>query len=281
MASNTSAGNASNCTIGFALFIYSREEMQQDSDFHNPLNLPFPWALAMENIGVYSSHRPTVMVTNDDGVDALGLRVLVRVLVSTNRFNVLVCAPNSEKSAVSHSITWRHAVPVKRVEISGATAFSVAGTPADCASLGISKALFSSVPGWQFNLGLLHAYILNSTHKSRERRYNLLLNAATAADAVGFDPVPHQTLLLLQPDQTRRSLCVVVFQCSVGDGGGREAGRYLLRQQEAASGKGWSIYATSATEAVGGSCCCAVYCCAAASSATLLSFCRVVCCREG
>nr|GMC66765.1 5'-nucleotidase SurE-like isoform X1 [Ipomoea batatas] len=167
----------------------------------------------MENIGVYSSHRPTVMVTNDDGVDALGLRVLVRVLVSTNRFNVLVCAPKSEKSVVSHSITWRHAVPVKRVEISGATAFSVAGTPADCASLGISKALFSSVPGWQFNLGLLHAYILNITHKSRERRYNLLLNAATAADAVGFDPVPHQTLLLLQPDQTRRSLCVVVFQC--------------------------------------------------------------------
>nr|GMD83675.1 5'-nucleotidase SurE-like isoform X1 [Ipomoea batatas] len=100
----------------------------------------------MENIGVYSSHRPTVMVTNDDGVDALGLRVLVRVLVSTNRFNVLVCAPDSEKSAVSHSITWRHAVPVKRVEISGATAFSVAGTPADCASLGISRALFSTVP---------------------------------------------------------------------------------------------------------------------------------------
>nr|GME04261.1 5'-nucleotidase SurE-like isoform X1 [Ipomoea batatas] len=102
----------------------------------------------MENNGVYySQNLPTVMVTNDDGVDAPGLRALVSVLVSTNRFNVLVCAPDSEKSAVSHSITWRHAIQAKRVhDIPGATAFAVAGTPADCASLGISKALFSSVP---------------------------------------------------------------------------------------------------------------------------------------
>nr|GMD59829.1 5'-nucleotidase surE [Ipomoea batatas] len=169
----------------------------------------------MENIGVYSSHRPTVMVTNDDGVDALGLRVLVRVLVSTNRFNVLVCAPDSEKSAISldFKFLWLNDRGSVRCADLPFQLLVKCGTPADCASLGISKALFSSVPGWQFNLGLLHAYILNSTHKSRERRYNLLLNAATAADAVGFDPVPHQTLLLLQPDQTRRSLCVVVFQC--------------------------------------------------------------------
>ncbi|KAI8566259.1 hypothetical protein RHMOL_Rhmol02G0026000 [Rhododendron molle] len=90
--------------------------------------------------------RPTIMVTNDDGIDAPGLQALVRVLVSTNRFKVLVCAPDSEKSAVSHSITWRHAVSVKRLDIGGATAFAVSGTPADCTSLGISKALFPSVP---------------------------------------------------------------------------------------------------------------------------------------
>ncbi|XP_049407972.1 uncharacterized protein LOC125871428 isoform X2 [Solanum stenotomum] len=90
--------------------------------------------------------RPTVLVTNDDGIDAPGLRALVSLLVSTNRFYVLVCAPDSEKSAVSHSITWRNALSVKQVDISGATAFAVSGTPADCTSLGISKALFPSVP---------------------------------------------------------------------------------------------------------------------------------------
>lgn len=40
-------------------------------------------------------NRPTVMVTNDDGIDAPGIRALVHVLVSSNRFNVLVCAPDS------------------------------------------------------------------------------------------------------------------------------------------------------------------------------------------
>ena len=39
--------------------------------------------------------RPTVMVTNDDGIDAPGIRALLHVLVSSNRFNVYVCAPDS------------------------------------------------------------------------------------------------------------------------------------------------------------------------------------------
>lgn len=86
------------------------------------------------------------MVTNDDGIDAAGLRALVHVLVSTNRFEVLVCAPDTEKSAVSHSITWRHPLVAKQVEIYGAKAFAVSGTPADCTSLGLSKALFPSTP---------------------------------------------------------------------------------------------------------------------------------------
>lgn len=91
-------------------------------------------------------YKPSVMVTNDDGIDAPGLRSLVRVLVSSNLFNVLVCAPDSEKSAVSHSISWQHALSVKKVDINGATAFAVSGTPADSTSIGLSKMLFPFVP---------------------------------------------------------------------------------------------------------------------------------------
>ncbi|XAR57240.1 5'-nucleotidase [Bertholletia excelsa] len=95
---------------------------------------------------VDGGNRPKILVTNDDGIDAPGLQALVRVLVSTNRYEVLVSAPDSEKSAVSHSITWRNPLSAKRVNIDGATAFAISGTPADCASLGISKMLFPSVP---------------------------------------------------------------------------------------------------------------------------------------
>nr|XP_010934984.1 uncharacterized protein LOC105054982 isoform X2 [Elaeis guineensis] len=89
--------------------------------------------------------KPIVLITNDDGIDAPGLRFLVDVLVATDCYRVLVCAPASDQSGVSHSITWRHALSAKRVEIEGATAFAVSGTPADCASLGISGKLFDGV----------------------------------------------------------------------------------------------------------------------------------------
>ncbi|XP_009107807.1 5'-nucleotidase SurE [Brassica rapa] len=93
-----------------------------------------------------SGERPIIMVTNDDGIDAPGLRSLVRVLVSTNLYDVRVCAPDSEKSAVSHSIIWSRPLTAHRVEIEGAEAYAVSGTPADCTGLGLSEALFPSLP---------------------------------------------------------------------------------------------------------------------------------------
>ncbi|KAK9933332.1 hypothetical protein M0R45_020532 [Rubus argutus] len=94
-----------------------------------------------------NSEKPTVMVTNDDGIDGPGLVALVHVLVSANRYNVLVCAPDTENSAVSHCITWRRPIAAKQVNMAaGATAFAVSGSPADCASLGVCKAIFPSVP---------------------------------------------------------------------------------------------------------------------------------------
>ncbi|KAJ4881216.1 Survival protein SurE-like phosphatase/nucleotidase [Raphanus sativus] len=93
-----------------------------------------------------SGDRPIIMINNDDGIDAPGLRSLVSVLVSTNLYQVRVCAPDSEKSAVSHSIIWSRPLTAKRVEIEGAEAYAVSGTPADCTGLGISEALFPSLP---------------------------------------------------------------------------------------------------------------------------------------
>ncbi|XP_039139680.1 5'-nucleotidase SurE-like isoform X1 [Dioscorea cayenensis subsp. rotundata] len=88
---------------------------------------------------------PTVLVTNDDGIDAAGLRFLVQALVSTGRCRVLVCAPASDQSGVGHGITWRHPISAKPVHIDGATAFAIAGTPADCTSLGIYGTLFNGI----------------------------------------------------------------------------------------------------------------------------------------
>ncbi|KAG9456421.1 hypothetical protein H6P81_000929 [Aristolochia fimbriata] len=86
--------------------------------------------------------KPKILITNDDGIHAAGLRALVQVLVATNQYEVYVSAPDSERSAVGHGILWQASNHATRVEIEGATAYGVQGTPADCASLGVSKALF-------------------------------------------------------------------------------------------------------------------------------------------
>ncbi|XP_049373261.1 uncharacterized protein LOC125838228 isoform X1 [Solanum verrucosum] len=132
-----------------------------------------------------SESKPSVMVTNDDGIDAPGLRSLVRVLVSSNLFNVLVCAPDSEKSAVSHCVSWQHPLSVKKVDISGATAFAVSGTPADCTSIGLSKVLFPFVPD----------LVVSGINKGSNCGYHIVYSGTVAgAREAFFNGVPSVSL---------------------------------------------------------------------------------------
>lgn len=136
-------------------------------------------------------NRPTILVTNDDGIDAPGLRALVRALVSTQRYNVQVCAPDSEKSAVSHCITWLHPLTVKQVHIDGATAFAASGTPSDCTSLGVSKALFPSIADLVvsgINMGSncgYHIIYSGTVAGAREAFFNDLPSVSISYDWVG------------------------------------------------------------------------------------------------
>ncbi|TMW88956.1 hypothetical protein EJD97_017857 [Solanum chilense] len=137
----------------------------------------------MESNG--SECKPSVMVTNDDGIDAPGLRSLVRVLVSSNLFNVLVCAPDSEKSAVSHCVSWQHPLSVKKVDISGATAFAVSGTPADSTSIGLSKVLFPFVPD----------LVVSGINKGSNCGYHIVYSGTVAgAREAYFNGVPSVSL---------------------------------------------------------------------------------------
>nr|KJB70216.1 hypothetical protein B456_011G064000 [Gossypium raimondii] len=87
--------------------------------------------------------KPVVLVTNGEGIDSLGLVYLVQALVRSGLYNVHVCAPQSDKSVSSHSVTVRETITVTPAEIDGATAYEVSGTPVDCVSLALSGALFS------------------------------------------------------------------------------------------------------------------------------------------
>ncbi|CAI9114356.1 OLC1v1015064C1 [Oldenlandia corymbosa var. corymbosa] len=90
-----------------------------------------------------SSSKPVVLVTNGDGIDSPGLTHLVEALVRKGRYDVHVCAPQSDKSTSGHSLTLKETISVTPYEMDGATAYEISGTPVDCVSLALSGALFS------------------------------------------------------------------------------------------------------------------------------------------
>ncbi len=73
-----------------------------------------------------------ILVTNDDGIYAKGLQILVEVLKEVAE--VAVVAPDRERSAVGHALTLHH--PLRATEL-GPDRFAVDGTPTDCVNLGI------------------------------------------------------------------------------------------------------------------------------------------------
>lgn len=86
--------------------------------------------------------RPTILVTNDDGIYAPGIKHLWKMLDPIA--NVIVVAPATEQSAVSMSITIRHPLRIEKASWSwapDAQLWSVNGTPADCVKLALSVIL--------------------------------------------------------------------------------------------------------------------------------------------
>lgn len=77
-----------------------------------------------------------ILITNDDGIESDGIR---RLAETAKEFGeVWVVAPESQRSAASHSITLRHPIDVHPFQLmEGVRAFSCTGTPGDCVRVGI------------------------------------------------------------------------------------------------------------------------------------------------
>ncbi len=90
--------------------------------------------------------KKVILLTNDDGIESLGLKTLYRVLSKDNIFDIKIVAPDKERSAVGHAITVFDPISVKKEYIDGIfCGYSVDGTPADCVKLAIN-AIFKKKP---------------------------------------------------------------------------------------------------------------------------------------
>ncbi len=87
--------------------------------------------------------KPLILVTNDDGITAPGLRALVKFMSAIGE--VVVVAPDSPQSGMGHAITIDNTLYSKKVKLSdekdAPIEYSCSGTPADCVKLGLQEIL--------------------------------------------------------------------------------------------------------------------------------------------
>jgi len=85
--------------------------------------------------------KPLILITNDDGITAPGIRTLIKVMNSIG--DVVVVAPDNPQSGMGHAITLDSTLHCKEEHIDNGpqTEYSTSGTPADCIKLAIHEIL--------------------------------------------------------------------------------------------------------------------------------------------
>lgn len=85
--------------------------------------------------------KPLILVTNDDGITAPGLRNLIRYLKGFG--DIVVVAPDSPQSGKGHAITVDDTLFLNQMPVDKGTTkeYSCSGTPADCVKLALRELL--------------------------------------------------------------------------------------------------------------------------------------------
>jgi len=91
---------------------------------------------------VKDKHEPVILVTNDDGISAPGIRNLIEAVKDLGK--VVVVAPDKPQSGMGHAITIGIPLRLNKVNIFGdIEAYQCTGTPVDCVKLAVDKVLHS------------------------------------------------------------------------------------------------------------------------------------------
>ncbi|MTI48155.1 5'/3'-nucleotidase SurE [Sporosalibacterium faouarense] len=82
-----------------------------------------------------------ILITNDDGINAIGIRMLVNSLKKLGKITVV--APDRERSATGHAITMHHPLRIEKVQYEdpNVEAWSINGTPSDCVKIAVESIL--------------------------------------------------------------------------------------------------------------------------------------------
>ena len=86
-------------------------------------------------------NKPLILVTNDDGISAAGIRTLISIMSEIG--DVVVVAPDKPQSAMGHAITINNTLYLNKMSAddSSIIEYNCSGTPVDCVKLAVNEIL--------------------------------------------------------------------------------------------------------------------------------------------
>jgi len=132
-----------------------------------------------------------ILVTNDDGIHAPGLKVLERVARALCD-DVWVCAPETEQSGAGHSLTLHR--PLRVRQVSGRR-FAVDGTPTDCVLIAVHEVLRQDAPA------LVLSGVNRGANVGEDVTYSGTVAAAMEATHLGVPAIAMSQMLI---DRSKR-----------------------------------------------------------------------------
>lgn len=126
--------------------------------------------------------KPLILVTNDDGIVAPGIRALVEI--ASQFGEVVVIAPDKPQSGQGHAITLNNPIRLRPVDLfEGIEAYECTGTPVDCVKLAKHVVLKER------NIDLCLSGINHGSNASINIIYSGTMSAAMEASLEGIDSI--------------------------------------------------------------------------------------------
>ena len=129
--------------------------------------------------------KARILLSNDDGINATGFGVLERIARSLSD-DVWVCAPETEQSGASHSLTIHRPLRIREVE---PRRYALDGTPTDCVLVAINQLMKDSPPD------LVLSGVNNGQNIAEDVTYSGTIAAAMEATLLGVPAIAFSQVL--------------------------------------------------------------------------------------
>jgi len=154
--------------------------------------------------------KPLILVTNDDGITAPGIRALIEVMNTIG--DVIVVAPDAPQSAMGHAITINDTLYCNKMKVTDdepQTEYSCSGTPVDCVKLAVNEILKKKPD-------LCVSGVNHGSNSSINVIYSGTMSAAVEAGTIGIPSIGFSLLdysLEANFEPSKKYIKMMVEQC--------------------------------------------------------------------